>query len=300
MQIPVFPSRLTVETTNCCNLTCSFCPRHHINMQEGYMNEKLFRKILAETSHYLPAAMVLFFRGEPLLDERLADFITLAKQTGVKSVQISTNAVNLTPQWTKKLVQAGLDFISFSLDSTNKINYKKYRHYELEKVSENVIYFSDYCQYLKKQGKTVPQIQISSVNNSDYEKDKNLFVQFWKKRADRVRIYQEHSQNGILGSLTKQVNTSLSARKPCSKVFNETVILYDGQLAICNHDWNGEYSIGTIATTDIKNLWNSENYEKLRKRHLDNQLKKSELCNKCQHWPMYCKDKQLIGELYCK
>ena len=41
-----FPERITVELTNRCNLECTFCPRHLVEMKLGNMEMSLFKKIV--------------------------------------------------------------------------------------------------------------------------------------------------------------------------------------------------------------------------------------------------------------
>ena len=62
-----FPNRITIELTNQCNVSCSFCPRQKINMEIGFMDIKLYKKIIDEASSHLPVKLVLFFRGESML-----------------------------------------------------------------------------------------------------------------------------------------------------------------------------------------------------------------------------------------
>ena len=49
-----FPNRITVELTNDCNVSCTFCNRQKIAMDIGYMSEALFYKIVDEASEHLP------------------------------------------------------------------------------------------------------------------------------------------------------------------------------------------------------------------------------------------------------
>ena len=37
-----FPNRITVELTNDCNVSCTFCNRVKIPMEIGYIKEELF------------------------------------------------------------------------------------------------------------------------------------------------------------------------------------------------------------------------------------------------------------------
>ena len=56
-----FPNRITVELTNQCNVSCTFCPRQLMNMKIGNMDRKLYFKIIDEAAEHLPIKLVLFF-----------------------------------------------------------------------------------------------------------------------------------------------------------------------------------------------------------------------------------------------
>lgn len=60
-----FPNRITVELTNRCNVSCTFCPRQTVNMTLGDMDWNLYKKIIDEASLHLPVKLVCFFRGNP-------------------------------------------------------------------------------------------------------------------------------------------------------------------------------------------------------------------------------------------
>ena len=48
MRIECFPSRIVLELTPLCNLSCFMFPRHYINEADGYMQENLFKKMIDE------------------------------------------------------------------------------------------------------------------------------------------------------------------------------------------------------------------------------------------------------------
>ena len=56
-----FPNRITVELTNDCNVSCTFCNRQKLAMDIGYMSEALFYKIVDEASEHLPMKLVPLF-----------------------------------------------------------------------------------------------------------------------------------------------------------------------------------------------------------------------------------------------
>lgn len=47
-----FPNRITVELTNQCNVSCTFCPRQSVDMKIGFMSMELYKKIIDEASDH--------------------------------------------------------------------------------------------------------------------------------------------------------------------------------------------------------------------------------------------------------
>ena len=55
-----FPKRITLELTNRCNISCSFCPRHNMGGFLGSMDTALALHLLDEMADHLPVTLVPF------------------------------------------------------------------------------------------------------------------------------------------------------------------------------------------------------------------------------------------------
>ena len=108
---PVFAN---IEITTRCNLRCAFCARAAIRREERDMPPERFARLL----DLLPHAwrVTLAGLGEPLLHPDVADFVLEASSRG-RRVTLVTNAVLLTEEMTRRLIAAGLDAVTFSLDA---------------------------------------------------------------------------------------------------------------------------------------------------------------------------------------
>lgn len=295
MQALDFPERLTVEPTNICNYACAMCPsRHNSTEPKGMMSPDLFDRIVGEARDYAPA-LVPFFRGESLLHPNLVDFITLAKANGLGPVQLATNGSLLTEKLAKALLDTGLDFISFSLDTVIPAEYAAIRvGGDLQKVMAKVLAF----MALRDKGGYETEIQVSATRTDLNQDSMPEFVEYWWDKVDRTRIYYEHSKDGNTGSLDCPGLKQCMTRKPCHKPFREMVILYDGQVAACNHDWFRNESLGDINTSSIEEVWHSKAYQELRAQHLNPHAMQDQTCINCDHWKICHLPNKLIGELY--
>jgi len=290
-----FPERITVEITNRCNLKCFMCPRNNIEMETGDMSLSLFKKIIDEAAHFVPICLVPFFRGESLLNPKFFEMISYAVGKGIKPIQIATNAYFLNSQVSKKMLDSGIDFISFSVDTSKAEVYNKIRkHSDFEKVHTNILSF---LELKRKKGLTLPEVQISAVKTEVNASHIDAFMDFWKNKVDRIRIYYPHSLDGRLGCMHDSDMAS-EERMPCLKILTDLVICWNGDVRICNHDWERDILIGSVNDSSIKQIWTNPFYKGLRKRHLDNNLKDINPCNHCSHWQAGYRERYIMGELY--
>lgn len=263
------------------------------------MDVDLYRKIVAEAREHLPATLVPFFRGESLLHPLFLEMMRTAKEAGLGPIQLTTNAMLLDGNVAEELVAMGIDFISFSLDAVGKEEYEATRvGGDYGRVVRNIERFLD---IRAARHSSFPKVQISAVETEENRTMMTAFINYWSERADRVRVYPEHSSDGVFGSLRNGDHLpSFEKRLPCKKVFTDMVICWNGDVAICNHDWDRQEFIGNVGKHSIKDIWKSAKYEEIRKRHLEGKLEDDPTCSGCDHWKMYYMEEGRIGRLYSK
>ncbi len=262
-----FPKSIIIEPTVNCNRSCYYCPRVHLNGKDGYMKMELFRKLMNEISKFSGRTVYLFRRGESLLHPEIINMFRYARPR-VEDIQLTTNATLLTPEMSDELINL-LDFISFSIDIPEK--YTSNRGGDYNTVLRNVEYFLS-----KANGVSV---QVSMVRTNEHtEEDIEQFMNFWKGRVERVRVYDLHSADGKYGSLSY----NRGKRQTCMKPFSEILIYWDGSTGRCNHDWDGE-RLGDVNKQTIQEVWYSEPYRQLRQQHETLELTDN-TCKTCNSW----------------
>lgn len=298
-----FPNRITVELTNQCNVSCTFCPRQSVDMKIGFMSMELYKKIIDEASDHLPVKLVIFFRGESLLHPEFIECVKYAKDKGIGPIQYATNAFELTNDMADKLLETGIDFISFSLDTLDPEIYRKSRLCgNLDISRDNVIYLSKKCDEKRKKGLQVPTLQVSTVEIEEYMPEQGKFIEFWKKYVDIVRVYYEHDDNGKFRNVEVQrlLEEEVPERKPCRKLFTDLLVYWDGQLALCNYDWRGGLQGLNLNKMTIEEAWNSKLYEQLREAHNNGEIADDIMCQNCQHWRIDYMQNGYLGKLYTR
>lgn len=252
-QIEKFPSRIVIELTPLCNLSCVMCPRHIIEKNSGYMDFKLWEKLINEIVTINPQAIVLpFWRGESLLHKEFISFSQYALNRNVR-LHISTNGHFVKGE--KAQILSEYEFITFSIHTIEGF--------------ENAV---EFVKNYKSESNTV---QISFV---DCEKELMPYLDKVINSNDllgfdSVRLYEEHTKDGKFGYSGKNISFD---RFFCPKLENTLVISYDGYISRCNHIWNTETE--DVNTQTIQNAWSSQVLSNIRKNYPD------QLCMPCDQW----------------
>ncbi|NVN91592.1 MAG: radical SAM/SPASM domain-containing protein [Desulfuromonadales bacterium] len=116
-----YPSKLFVETTTYCNLQCSMCMKQTMGseLKEGFLTMETFRAL--DPAFPTAESLVLSGIGEPLLCNRLEDFIRHARSRMPHAswIGFQSNGLLLDENRAISLLEAGLDRICISVDSVS-------------------------------------------------------------------------------------------------------------------------------------------------------------------------------------
>ncbi len=128
-----------LETSIACNLDCIMCPwkeERRQNFKTGDMTAETW----AALRPYLPETRSIDFSGggEPLLQPRLMEWLQEASAAGCETGFL-TNGIILNREMSRRFIQAGLDWIGFSIDGATAEIYEKIRKgADFRKLCENI------------------------------------------------------------------------------------------------------------------------------------------------------------------
>jgi len=283
-----FPERVVLELTTRCNVRCSYCPRtvHTVNDQDMPYAQAL--RLIRECAQQGVLKLAFFFRGEPLLYEKLPDCIKYAKEQGIRVTQLSTNAFLLDEVYAKRLLEAGVDFISFSI-SEPYLNVHGARG--AHPIEKKIMSFLDQVRERRLRGFPVPQTQVSIVDAILV--NEMQFVSKWLPLVERVRIYDTHNAAG-----QSQNNIQQMQRKPCCKPYTEMSVMANGNVVSCSYDWFRPEPLGNINQSTLRDIWNGAPYKRLREEHESSCFYAATACKNCDQWMMYYNQKGYLGKLY--
>ena len=276
-----FPLHLDIELVGLCNLKCEYCFQNDlIKGPLGYMDLKLFKEIIDEGKQKGLCAVKLQVRGESFLHQRLFECIRYAKDAGLLDIQITTNGTILDDKRIQSIFESGLDGIIFSVDSRHVDSYKeKYKVQSFTPIEQAI---KNFLNLRQKMGRSRPwvRVQASNLQNGD-DNISNAENELKKKfsLADIVIVSKVHDfRENVEAYPNFHGNYNLL---PCNYLMQRLTVFWNGDVTTCCVDYNNRFKLGNVKHQTVKEVWNSEKMENLRKRHNSGLRKEISMCNNC-------------------
>mgnify|MGYP003954178383 FL=1 len=320
------PVIYNIETTNACNMTCIFCPRTTLMTRKiEHLNENLSENIASQIrpwtdaewkkwesfiykeyniqsddmnqNHFflniIPKVIVLHGFGDPLIDKKLASRIKTLTNKGI-GTYFSCNPSNISVKKNIEMMEAGLGYLKYSIDSIDNLTHKKLRGKAsnftkaYEKIMETIE------EKEKKNLKTIICITMIDLQRptqqEEWEKLKELFkginVYIYLKSQDQTWYEDLQGKRDPHASAGRSVDWSEFCHFPWSSL----AIKSNGEVAMCTEDYNNEIILGDLNKEKLFDIWNGKKYQDFRRTHFDK--KTGDTCNMCTD---HC-DKKIIGD----
>jgi radical SAM protein with 4Fe4S-binding SPASM domain len=244
------------------------------------MKLDLYKRIVDEICDYAHD-IYLHHRGEPLLHPDLFEMIKYANQKGLLT-KLHTNATLLTEERSLKLLESGLDFVSFSFDGYNKETYEKIRvGANFDETLGNIIRF---LQLKKKIGITKPYTILQILDVPGAKIDTALKMKsrerFHSLPLDEIRVIPAHNWAGSVRLNQKSPDFSQRSRL-CTFPWYSLTILCDGTVVPCPQDFMGKIELGNARTDTLRTIWNNEKMIHLRTKMVESKYNDLKPCNSC-------------------
>jgi hypothetical protein len=132
LAVAALPSRLYIETTAACNISCEqacCAPETGITRtrQAGMLDFDLFKRVVDEAGPSL-GRIDFFNYGEAFLHKRAVEMCEYIKQQFPHIyLYTSTNGLAFTEEQIRRLARSGIDEVTFSIDGATPESYVKYR-----------------------------------------------------------------------------------------------------------------------------------------------------------------------------
>lgn len=287
-----FPTHIDLELSSACNLHCPMCHTVYIHdpsfkkfkeqrLKESLMDFDMFKRAIDEAVQYKHFFSIkLNYRGESTIHPQIVDMIRYAKSKGVYEIMLNSNG-NHPTSLLDEMVEAGLTWLSISLDAIRPATYERVRaggnFYE---AYASAIYM---CKFHKKL-----HLQVSFVHQKLNTDEKEEFLEFWKKMpVNKITIGDFYNPGELIkNEKAFAVNHyDKSDSFSCPQLWQRILIMNDGKIYPCCHVFEepDDLYLGVFPTTSIKEAWDSEKLKAVRDFHKVGDYQKVGTCSKCAY-----------------
>lgn len=244
-------SKVYVEITNVCNMSCSFCHGH--KRAPRFMEREEFSLILGKIKG-LTKYVYYHLMGEPLLHPSLPEFIRMAGEEGYKSI-VTTNGTLLSERG-EELLRAGLHKVNVSLHSFEEENDEAHEKY--------VRSLAEFARTASERGVIVVfRLWNKGLDGGRNERAITLLRQSldgeWVENPRGIRIknnlYLEWGERFEWPDLSAEIKGD---KFFCYGLKDQFGILSDGTIVPCCLDSDGVIALGNAFTDDISDVLSSE------------------------------------------
>ena len=259
-------SKIYLETTNVCNLSCSFC--HKTTRQKRFMSLSEFETVtdkIKGKSRFL----YLHLMGEPLLQPHLSQMAHIAKQKGF-DVMLTTNGSLLAECGEFIYKNGDIKKVSISLQASEIHN---------KAISNTEKYISDVSAFAKEcagSGVICVLRLWNLCNGKNQENDKihellhKEFPDKWIKNRSGFKLFDSpKGKDEVYLEYGEKFDWPDANGNPerdvthCLAITDQIGILCDGTVVPCCLDADGEIALGNIFESSFEEILCSERAQKL-------------------------------------
>ena len=112
------------------------------------------------------------------------------------------------------------------------------------------------------------------------------YQDYWSQRMasnDRIYFHNVFNWGGQLQGY-QPIAPSFEPNLPCVALWSLLVIFSNGDVPLCNVDFNKKYGVGSVKTDSIADVWRSKVNNEYRRLHLAGQKGQLSICEHCNVW----------------
>lgn len=285
------PFTIQIDPCGACNMICNFCPCNTVEEKKkerhAKMSLSLFQKTVDEIA-VLPEKIkkicVAGF-GEPLLNQEVPEMICYLKDKNVTpQIELVTNGLLLTPEYSDRLVDSGLDLLRISLNGFTAEEYKKTCGVtiDFDQFYENLAYF-----FKVSRGKTQFSIKGTTAFLTDDSLKQN-FSDLFYEMTDFLVIHDIYAQwPDFEVELTDNNESSvhhfnwMDKKKICVAPLINMMIHANGDVSPCCSDWRHDVVYGNVKENTVGEIWRGAQLKALRLSLLRQEKGVFPFCDTC-------------------
>ena len=285
--------RIVMEVFGGCNYTCQMCPQTSPGRGKSFtrkmpLNE--FKNILDQIiPKYGHPIINLEGSGEPTMAKDLHKYVSIVKSKNLKCFMYC-NGARLTGSYMKEVIDAGIDFIRFSMIGYNRKMYQKWMNIDnFDLIIDNILKAKEYISETDSKCILSTYHLITDNNKINYEVDeyKNNII---NKAKVKAYIWKMHNWSGNYDN--SQNLRKMNKKRSCGRPFAPELTIRaggengrTGAIVPCCQTLGPPNEIksilGHLDKETFEEIYFGEKYEKLRNAHKNEEFEKIDYCKDC-------------------
>lgn len=279
---PRFPREILVDLTSYCNHTCNFCSNPRLR-HNSTMGLDMAKRVLREAYDLGTRDVGLYGTGESFVVRNLHDYVAAAKAIGYEYVYITTNGAIATPDRAKKVLDAGLDSVKFSISAGKRETYKQIQGKDdFDKVVANLRWIAQYRQDTGLSYRIYVTMVYTDVTKDEVDILEKLVLPYVDEWDPHTLTNQcgNKSDNNSLGFIEQSNIRGRVKSEICFQPFTSFTVTPEGYVSGCVVDYQRTLIVGDLNRSTLAEIWHNEVYKSWRQRHIDGSVRGS-ICYNC-------------------
>ncbi len=271
-----YPLLVDIELSSLCNLTCPMCytitDKFKQQVNTTRMDWELYKKIIDEIDGKVPAIR-LSLRGEATLHTKFIEAIKYAKDHGIKEVSMLTHGGKLTLPYFKKMVEAGIDWITISVDGLDETYERVRKPLKFRDLLDKI---KSIKQYKEERKLKRPVIKVQGIWPAIAESGADAYYNTFAPCTDLVAF------NPLIDYLANDTHIEYIEEFTCPQQYQRLVIGADGLVMKCSNDEENREVVGDLKQESVYQVWHGKKMQSVRDMHLKPRgFLQSAVCRKC-------------------
>ncbi|MGP8050606.1 MAG: radical SAM/SPASM domain-containing protein [Desulfobaccales bacterium] len=267
-RIGTMPALLKCEISRECFVFCKYCTA---KKESVFYPFTLYKDLIDKVKDYI-FLVSLYDIGEPLLNERLIEYIQYAHSRNIGTIISTSLSVNKPDDFWRDLVLSALDYIIIAIDGVSEGVYKKYRTQgDINLVFANL----RKLVYYKSALHSKLNIEWQMLDLPWNKAEQSLASKMAKDMGcDKFRIIDEAVQ-----IRKKYKEENIIRKRNCLLPYLIFIVNAYNQVNPCYKIYNSEMTVGNLNDNNFEEIWNNGEMANIRDKK---RIIKRVHCNNCQ------------------
>ncbi len=273
-----------------CNRRCRMCPQYSSPPTvDRYMSEDVFERVCREIGDREISFEISAF-GETFMHPKADDLLFKAREMCPKAtIVVATNGTLLNKKRCEKIIESGINHLSFSLDVGSSESYKWLCNgNNYDQICENL---ETLVEVRNSCGANHLRITTHIIGINELSHEFQPFLDRWSKIVDFANVRTYGNWAGLVDNNgVSPVDTQLKPKEryPCMWLWYATKIGPTGDVSKCLiHATSETEPLGNIMNQSLVSIWQGSMIRKLRDKHCRNDISDISFCQNCNVWSLF-------------